>query len=70
MTSEESSISDAWAARFDDRDDEELAVQLWSRRLASREQAMAQPFKNFPMADEKGIVADKPTPASQSDRPQ
>ena len=65
MTTEKSSISDVWAARFDDRDDEDLVVQLWSRRLASREQAMAQPFKNFPMADEMGSGADKPTPAGQ-----
>jgi hypothetical protein len=69
MTTEKSSISDVWAARFDDRDDEDLAVQMWSRRLASREQAMAQPFKNFPMADEMGSGGDKPTPAAQSDRP-
>ena len=65
MTTEKStseSTSDVWAARFDDRDDEDLAVQLWSRRLASREQAMAQPFKNFAMADEKGLSPDKPTP--------
>jgi hypothetical protein len=68
MTTEKS-ISDVWAARFDDRDDEDLAVQMWSRRLASREQAMAQPFKNFPMADEKGSAAAKPTPSGQSDRP-
>ena len=66
--STEKSTSDVWAARFDDRDDEDLAVQIWSRRLASREQAMAQPFKNFPMADEKGSGSDKPTPAGNSDR--
>jgi hypothetical protein len=68
MTSEKST-SDVWAARFDDRDDEDLAVQMWSRRIASREQAMAQPFKNFPMADEKGSGADRPTPAVDADRP-
>ena len=68
MTSEKST-SEVWAARFDDRDDEDLAVQMWTRRLASREQAMANPFKNFPMADEKGGGTDKPTPAAESDRP-
>ena len=70
MSTEKTSLSDVWAARFDDRDDEDLAVQMWSRRLASREQAMAQPFKNFPMADDKGSGSDKPTPAGPSDRPQ
>jgi hypothetical protein len=30
---------------------------------------MAQPFKNFPMADEKGAVLDKPTPATDAGRP-
>jgi hypothetical protein len=67
--SSEKTTSEVWAARFDDRDDEDLAVQLWARRLASREQAMAQPFKNFPMADEKGSGPDKPTPAAESGRP-
>ncbi len=67
--SSEKSIPDVWAARFDDRDDEDLAVQLWARRLATREQAMAQPFKNFPMAEEGAEGPDRPGPAAQSDRP-
>lgn len=46
------SLSEVWAARYDDRDDEDLACEMWARRLASRDQAMAQPFKDFPMADE------------------
>jgi len=46
------SLSEVWADRYDDRDAEDLACEMWARRLASRDQAMAQPFKDFPMADE------------------
>lgn len=67
--SSEKSLSEVWAARFDDRDDEELACQLWARRLATREQAMAHPFKNFPMAEERAEATDRPTPAVESERP-
>lgn len=63
------SLSETWAARFDDRDDEELAYALWARRIASRDQAMAQPFRNFPMADEMSAASDKPNPAKDSGRP-
>ncbi len=66
--SSERSTADVWAARFDDRDDEDLACQLWARRLATREQAMAQPFKNFPMADDMAGRADKPL-TEKSERP-
>jgi len=53
-----------WGARYDDRDDEELACQLWARSLASRDRALAQPFKNFPVADESADSANKPEPAA------
>ena len=46
------SLSEVWSARFDDRDDEELACHVWARQLARRDQAMAQPFRNFVMPDE------------------
>ena len=67
--SSEKSLSDVWAARYDDRDDEDLACQLWARRLATREQAMAQPFKNFALADDKAESTDKPRPAADSTHP-
>ena len=45
------SLSDKWNARFDDRDDEDLACHVWARSLAKRDAAMAQPFRNFAMED-------------------
>jgi hypothetical protein len=62
------SLSEVWAARYDDRDDEDLACEMWARRLASRDLAMAQPFKDFPMADE-ATERDKAQPAANSDHP-
>ncbi len=62
------SLSDKWNARFDDRDDEDLACTIWARSLAKRDAAMAQPFRNFVMDDlladpEKGksVSSDKPS---------
>lgn len=63
------SLSEVWAARFDDRDDEDIACELWARRLASRDLAMAQPFKNFPMADEMTAERDKPEAPTESSHP-
>ena len=63
------SLSEVWAARFDDRDDEDIACELWARRLASRDLAMAQPFKNFPMAHEMAAERDKPEAPTESTHP-
>jgi hypothetical protein len=63
------SLSDVWAARYDDRDDEDFACEMWARRIASRDLAMAQPFKDFPMADELAREREKSAPAADSDRP-
>jgi hypothetical protein len=63
------SLSEVWAARYDDRDDEDFACEMWARRLANRELAMAQPFKDFPMADELPAEREKSAPAADSDRP-
>ncbi len=60
------SLSEIWAARYDDRDDEELACQLWAMRLAQREQAMAQPISGFSMLDEKASGADPRQAANES----
>jgi hypothetical protein len=46
------SQAEVWNARFDDRDDEDLACQVWAQRLAAREQAMAQPIRNFTMPED------------------
>jgi hypothetical protein len=46
------SLADVWGARYDDRDAEDLVSDRWALRLAMREQAIAQPFKNFEMPEE------------------
>lgn len=46
------SLADVWAARYDDRDAEDLACHRWAAGMTMREQAMAQPIKNFVVADE------------------
>lgn len=46
------SLADVWAARYDDRDAEDLACHRWAAGMALREQAMAQPFKNFVVPDD------------------
>jgi hypothetical protein len=46
------SLSDKWSERFDDRDDEDLACEVWSRRLSLRDEAMANPVKGVAMNDD------------------
>ena len=46
------SLVEVWAARYDDRDAEDLACRQWAAGMTIRDQAMAQPFKNFVVADE------------------
>jgi hypothetical protein len=46
------SLADVWAARYDDRDAEDLVSDRWAMRLAMRDQAMAQPFRNFQLPEE------------------
>ena len=52
------SLADVWAARYDDRDAEDLISDRWALRLALRDQAMAQPFRNFEMPPEAAADAD------------
>ncbi len=68
-TDKSESLSEVWAARYDDRDDEDIACEMWARRLATRDLAMAQPFKNFPMADEMMAERDKPESPAESSHP-
>jgi hypothetical protein len=63
------SLSDVWAARYDDRDDEDLACEMWARRLASRDLAMAQPFKDFPMPEETPGERDRPEAPADTSHP-
>lgn len=51
-------LSDIWNSRFDDRDDEELAHQVWVQQMSLRDQAIAQPIRGFAMPDEQasGLV--------------
>ena len=66
MSTEKESLSQVWGKRFDDRDDEELQREMWSRSLALREKAMAQPFKNFSFDDlESGAKREGPSVASE-----
>jgi hypothetical protein len=46
------SLADVWASRYDDRDADDLVSDRWALRLAMRDQAMAQPFRNFEVPDE------------------
>jgi hypothetical protein len=46
-------LSDLWTSRFDDRDDEELAHQVWVQQMSQRDQAIAQPIRGFVMPDEQ-----------------
>jgi hypothetical protein len=53
MSSDKSeSLADIWAARYDDRDAEDLVSDRWALRLALRDQAMAQPFSNFQVPEQ------------------
>ena len=60
------SLSEIWSERFDDRDDEELACQVWAQQLAARERAMANPIKSFDLPDEKAPGRDRPMAANDS----
>ena len=60
------SLSDVWNARFDDRDDEDLAWHVWSQRLADREKAMAQPIRNFTLPEEREARPDLREAANDS----
>ncbi len=51
-TEKTESQAEAWNARFDDRDDEDLAWRVWSQRLAAREKAMAHPIRGYAVPDE------------------
>lgn len=44
-------LPDTWAARYDDRDDEELAARVAARRLAARG-GMKPPATHSPMAED------------------
>jgi hypothetical protein len=46
------SLADVWASRYDDRDADDLVSDRWALRLAMRDQAMAQPFRNFGVPEE------------------
>ena len=45
------SLSETWSARYDDRDDEELANHLWAQRMTQRDQALKNPIKDFVLPD-------------------
>ena len=57
-TEKTESLSEVWSARFDDRDDEDLAWYVWSQRLTDREKAMAQPIRNFTLPEDTGTRQD------------
>lgn len=61
-TDKTESLSEVWNARFDDRDDQDLAWHVWSERLNDREKAMAQPIRNFTMPDESAARPARETP--------
>ena len=52
-------LSEVWNARYDDRDDEELAHQVWVQQMSLRDQAVAHPIRGFTMPEE---AANDPTP--------
>ena len=52
------SLADVWGARYDDRDAEDLVSDRWALRLAMREQAIAQPFRNFEVPEESASEVD------------
>lgn len=62
------SLSETWAERYDDRDDVDLACERWSLRMAIREQAIANPFKNSAMATEGGTESERPQ-AGKDEKP-
>ena len=60
------SLSEKWSERYDDRDDEELACHVWAQQLALRDQAMANPIKEFEMPDDRAPGRDRPLAANDS----
>lgn len=62
------SLADIWAARYDDRDAEDLVSERWALRLAMRDQAMAQPFRNFEVPPETAPDADLRDAANDATR--
>lgn len=58
------SLAEVWGARYDDRDAEDLACHRWAAGMTLREQAMAQPIKNFVVADELAPEAQPREPAN------
>jgi len=61
------SLSETWSARYDDRDDEELANHLWSQRMAARERALKHPIsKDFVLPDPKAGELQEPVDRPQS----
>ncbi|MEJ6023966.1 hypothetical protein [Ramlibacter sp. PS4R-6] len=65
-TDKTETLSEVWNARFDDRDDEDLAWHVWSQRLAEREKAMAQPIRNFTLPEQEGARPDLREAANDS----
>jgi hypothetical protein len=65
-TDKTESLSEVWNARFDDRDDDELAWHVWSQRLTAREKAMAQPIRNFTLPEETAARPDLREAANDS----
>jgi len=60
MSSEKpESLAEVWSARYDDRDAEDLACESWARRMALRDEAVAQPIRNFVVPDAQGPTADQ-----------
>jgi hypothetical protein len=45
-------LSEIWSARYDDRDDEAIAWHVWAQKMAVRDEAMANPIKNFELPEE------------------
>jgi hypothetical protein len=59
-------LSDVWTSRFDDRDDEELAHQVWVQQMSQRDQAIAQPIRGFVMPDEQAADLTKQDASTDS----
>lgn len=66
-TEKTESLAEVWNARFDDRDDEDLAWHVWSQRLSAREKAMAQPIRNFSLPEDAPVreAANDPKPSAK-----
>jgi len=62
------SLADVWASRYDDRDADDLVTDRWALRLAMRDQAMAQPFRNFEVPEKTAPEVDLRDAANDSRR--